>query len=83
IERNLPLPPELDLALLHGSSVGGARPKALIKDDDQHYIAKFSSTTDTYNVVKGEYAAMRLARLAGLDVAEVSLKNTGKGVRAL
>jgi serine/threonine-protein kinase HipA len=29
VERNLPLTPELDQALHHGSSIGGARPKAL------------------------------------------------------
>jgi len=81
IERNQPLSPELEHTLLHGTSVGGARPKALIDDGDQQYIAKFSSTTDTYNVVKGEYAAMRLAKLAGIDVAEVSLQESlGKDV---
>src|SRR3546814_20520729 len=32
VERNLPLTPELDAALHHGSSIGGARPKALITD---------------------------------------------------
>jgi serine/threonine-protein kinase HipA len=73
IEQRLPLPPELDLALLHGSSVGGARPKALIEDNDRQYIAKFSSTTDTYDIVKAEYIAMRLALIAGLDVARVLL----------
>jgi len=35
--------------------------------------AKFSSSTDTYNVVKAEYVAMRLALLVGLDVAPVTL----------
>lgn len=73
VERNLPLSPELDQALHHGSSIGGARPKALITDGDRKFVAKFSSTSDTYSVVKGEYIAMRLAGLAGLDVAPVSL----------
>jgi serine/threonine-protein kinase HipA len=68
------LPPALDLALLHGSSVGGARPKALITDKKRALIAKFSSSTDTYAVVKGEYAAMELAHRAGLDVANVELE---------
>jgi len=36
-------------------------------------IAKFSSTTDAYPVIKAEAAAMRLARLAGLHVAETEL----------
>jgi serine/threonine-protein kinase HipA len=73
VERNLPLTPELDQALHHGSSIGGARPKALISDTARRYIAKFSSTNDTYNVVKGEYIAMRLAAIAGLAVAPVKL----------
>lgn len=76
IEQNQPLPPELDNALLRGTSAGGARPKALINDNDQQYIAKFSSTTDTYNMVKGEYAAMRLAKLAGINVAKVMLQKS-------
>ena len=67
------LPPALDLALLHGSSVGGARPKALLNAESGDVIAKFSSSTDTYAVVKGEFAAMELARRAGLDVAGVEL----------
>ena len=81
VERNLPLTPELDEALLHGSSIGGARPKALITDGSRKLIAKFSSTTDTYSVVKGEYIAMRLAGLAGLSVAPVGLVHvSGKDV---
>jgi serine/threonine-protein kinase HipA len=73
VNQNLPLPPALDLALLHGSSVGGARPKALLEDAGRALIAKFSSSTDTYPIVKGEFAAMELARRAGLDVAAVEL----------
>jgi len=73
VEKNLPLTPELDQALHHGSSIGGARPKALIADGPRKYVAKFSSSSDTYSVVKGEYIAMRLAALAGLSVAPVRL----------
>ncbi len=73
VERGIPLTPELDQALLHGSSVGGARPKALVQDQGKKYIAKFSSSADLYNVVKAEFIAMRLALLAGLDVAPVKL----------
>jgi serine/threonine-protein kinase HipA len=73
VAQNLPLPPALDLALLHGSSVGGARPKAVLTGGHGDVIAKFSSSTDTYPVVKGEYVAMELARRADLDVASVDL----------
>ena len=51
----------------------GARPKALIADGDRGAIAKFSSSTDPYPVVKAEYMAMELARRAGIDVAAVEL----------
>jgi serine/threonine-protein kinase HipA len=81
VEKNLPLTPDLDQALHHGSSIGGARPKALIADGPRKYVAKFSSRGDTYSVVKGEYIAMRLAALAGLSVAAVRLVHAaGKDV---
>ena len=81
IEKGEPLTPDLDQALLHGTSLGGARPKAMIQDGDTKMIAKFSSSTDTYNVVKAEYVAMRLATKAGLDVAPVRLERVaGKDV---
>ncbi|MEN8207446.1 MAG: HipA domain-containing protein [Pseudomonadota bacterium] len=76
IEKGLPLSPELDQALQHGTSLGGARPKAQLEDGDKKYIAKFSSTTDLYSVVKAEFIAMRLAAQAGLNVANVSLTSS-------
>ncbi|MES9990658.1 MAG: type II toxin-antitoxin system HipA family toxin [Candidatus Thiodiazotropha sp.] len=78
VEHGVLLTPELDQALHHGSSIGGARPKALIEDGDKKYIAKFSSSTDLYSVVKAEYIAMRLAALAGLDVASVALTKSSQ-----
>lgn len=74
VEKGIPLTPELAQALQHGTSIGGARPKALIESDSRKFIAKFSTSTDLYSVVKAEYVAMRLADKAGLDVAQVSLK---------
>ena len=73
VEEGVPLTPELDQALFHGSAIGGARPKALIQDHGKKYVAKFSSGTDLYSVVKAEFIAMRLAELAGLNVAPVKL----------
>jgi serine/threonine-protein kinase HipA len=81
VERGEPIPPSLQKALFHGSSIGGARPKALIMDGHDKYIAKFSATNDTMAVVKAEFVAMRLAAEAGLDVAPVRLaKANGKDV---
>lgn len=73
VEKGVLLTPELDQALFHGSSIGGARPKALIEDQGNKYVAKFSSSADLYSIVKAEFIAMRLAALAGLNVAPVKL----------
>jgi serine/threonine-protein kinase HipA len=81
VERGIPLSTELDAALLHGTSLGGARPKAFIDDRNKKYIAKFSASNDVYNVVKAEFIAMRLAQFVGLNVAPVRLaKSLGKDV---
>jgi len=81
VEKGVPLHPELDQALQHGTSLGGARPKALVDTPERHYIAKFSASGDLYNVVKAEYVAMRLAAEIGLSVAPVRLEQAlGKDV---
>jgi len=81
VERGEPIPPGLERALFHGSSIGGARPKALIAADGRKFIAKFSATGDTYPVVKAEFVAMRLAQIVGLTVANVQLVSaSGKDV---
>lgn len=81
VQEGLPISKALDHALQHGTSIGGARPKVMIETGDKKYIAKFSSSTDMYNVVKAEYIAMRLAKLAGIAAATVKLEQVmGKDV---
>ena len=81
VDARIPLTPELAEALLRGSSIGGARPKATLVDGDRQLIAKFSSTSDPYPVVQAEYVAMRLAGLAGLNAAAVeTIESIGKRV---
>lgn len=81
VERGMPISPDLDQALLHGTSLGGARPKVLLDDGAHKYIAKFSASNDLYNVVKAEFVAMRLAKEVGLDAAPVHLRSAlGKDV---
>jgi serine/threonine-protein kinase HipA len=81
VERGVPLSADLGKALFHGSSIGGARPKAMFVSNDTKYIAKFSSQNDVYSVVKAEYIAMRLASRAGISTARVSLRQvSGKDV---
>jgi len=81
VERGVPLTPDLGQALFHGTSIGGARPKALIQDGGRKLIAKFSASGDAYSVVKAEFIAMRLAAKAGLNAAKVDLtRAAGKDV---
>ncbi len=77
VEKGVPITPDLERAVFHGTSLGGARPKAAIETDDAKFIAKFSSSKDVINVVKAEFVAMRLAARAGLDVARTSLVEAG------
>ena len=73
VEVGKSLPESLGNALLHASSVGGARPKSLLSDEKHKWIAKFSSTTDYYPVVRSEYAAMWLAGQCGIKVPVTEL----------
>ena len=53
-----------------GSSLGGARPKANILDNDKSlWIAKFPSKTDTVDKAAWEFLAYKLATSAGVDMA--------------
>ena len=42
------LDPDLAQALVNGTPLGGARPKALIEDGPRKYLAKFSKSTDSF-----------------------------------
>jgi serine/threonine-protein kinase HipA len=64
---------DLATALVDGTSVGGARPKVLIGDGDAQFIAKLSTSTDTYPVVKAEAASLELARRVGIEVPDSRL----------
>lgn len=60
-----------------GSSLGGARPKAHVRDvDGRVAIAKFpSSSSDTWNVMAWEHVALCLAGSAGIRVPEARLES--------
>ncbi|WP_340115606.1 type II toxin-antitoxin system HipA family toxin [Pelagibius sp. 7325] len=81
VDQGGPLSPALLRSLLYRTAVGGARPKALVELQGSKYVAKFPRNRDRYPIVRAEFAAMRLASLAGLDVAPVILLSiTGKDV---
>jgi serine/threonine-protein kinase HipA len=71
--------PDLDEALMRGTSIGGARPKVVLRESvdgtgaGRALIAKLSTQTDPYPVVRAEAVAMDLAARVGLDVAGTAL----------
>jgi serine/threonine-protein kinase HipA len=66
---------DLRLLLAPGSSLGGARPKASVRDrDGTLLIAKFPSPADGYDVVRWEAVALALASKAGITVPEWKLE---------
>jgi serine/threonine-protein kinase HipA len=70
---------DLRLLLAPGSSLGGARPKASVRDGDgQLFVAKFPNKEDEVNTVAWEALALRLAAKAGLTVPEWRLETVGE-----
>jgi serine/threonine-protein kinase HipA len=65
-----------DLMLL-GTSMGGARPKAVVQDGEGLWIAKFNRDDDRWNNTRVEHAMLRLARECGLHTAESRIETVG------
>ncbi len=67
---------DLKILLAPGSSLGGARPKASVRDKDGHLaIAKFPKKDDEFNIVIWEAVTLSLAEIAGLNVAQWRLEH--------
>lgn len=60
---------EADLVALlgPGTSMGGARPKAMIRDGDNLYMAKFKSSSDFYRVACWEAVVLKLSKMSGME----------------
>jgi serine/threonine-protein kinase HipA len=65
-----------DLMLL-GTSMGGARPKAVVEDAGALWIAKFNRTDDRWNHARVEHAMLVLAQECGLHVAQSRVMQVG------
>ncbi len=62
-----------------GTSLGGARPKASVIDEDGSLtVAKFPSRKDDYDVAQWEHFCHVMGRKAGLNVAETLEQSTAK-----
>lgn len=79
IEAGQEVDPALEPYFFHGSGLGGARPKTLIEHDGRHWIAKFARDSDLVDMCRVEFAAMRMAREAGIDVPDVAMTETARG----
>lgn len=78
IEAGLPIPAHLEGIFMDGSSLGGARPKASVRDaQGVLWLAKFPSRSDRHDVPGIECAALRMAERAGLRVPPVQLRWVG------
>jgi serine/threonine-protein kinase HipA len=65
----------LSLLIDPGSSLGGARPKASVVDDQGHlWIAKFPSSSDDKNVGAWEMVLHQLAIACGIQVSEARIQ---------
>ena len=60
-----------------GTSMGGARPKAVVEHDDALWIAKFNRKDDKYNHARTERAMLKLAHACGIQVAESRITSIG------
>lgn len=70
----------LNLLVAPGSSLGGARPKASVADEKGHlWIAKFPSGLDTFDVGGWEMVTYRLAKKAGILMADSKAEIYSKG----
>jgi serine/threonine-protein kinase HipA len=66
----------LKMLIAPGGSLGGARPKASVIDEEGHpWIAKFPSRRDETNMGGWEYLVYRLAIDAGIDTAPSRVRN--------
>jgi serine/threonine-protein kinase HipA len=75
IEQGLPVPARLEVIFEGGSALGGARPKASVRDaHGVLWLAKFASHTDRMDLPTIEAATLRLAGEAGLDVPPVRIE---------
>ena len=63
------------LLLYNSRNSGGARPKAVYKDAEGHWLVKFRHTYDPKDIGQQEYHYNKVARDCGIDVPDFKLMN--------
>lgn len=72
-----PAAPQVQELLLLGTSMGGARPKAVVEDQNALWMAKFNRPDDRWNNPRVEHAMLRLARECAINAAESRIETVG------
>jgi len=68
---------QVEKLMLLGTSMGGARPKAVVEDRSGLWIAKFNKPQDKWNNARVEHAMLELARRCGITSAESKTVRVG------
>ena len=78
IEAGEDVPARLEYIFEGGTALGGARPKASVRDESGAlWLAKFQSKNDAFDIPAVECASLVLAREAGLNVPPVATRILG------
>lgn len=83
VQRGLPVDHAALQLLQQGTSMGGARPKCVVREDGALWLAKFPARDDTFDNARVEAACLQLARDAGIAVPETRLHDLPDGRTAL
>ncbi len=68
---------QIEELMLLGTSMGGARPKTVVEDEGDLWLAKFSRQDDRWNHPRSEHGLLELARACGLSVADSQITTVG------
>jgi serine/threonine-protein kinase HipA len=68
---------QIEALMLIGTSMGGARPKTVVEDDQGLWIAKFNRADDRWNYAKVEHAMLVLAKKCGISTAKSRIVQVG------
>jgi serine/threonine-protein kinase HipA len=69
---------QIEDLLLLGTSMGGARPKAVVEDMNELWVAKFNRPDDRWNNARVEHAMLTLGRRCGLLTAQSKIVTVGE-----
>lgn len=78
-EDTVELPAQVQELVQPGTSLGGARPKNVVEDDEGLWIAKFPERNDRWNNARVESAMLHLARECGLHTCDARVVSVAGG----